>query len=408
MEPDCVGEGDAVGPLWADALPLFIPPEATHTLPVVNAIDPEAPEAPAKKKPRKGAEDFTIEQFEKATAFWEEYAAKNKGKMPEHLVTGKHVNMYGINDMTDPADIASAEKSIKSNFKKQMQRMKKKLDELLKESVEAEEQLATEELIAGRRVVDGATAAAENKAMMKEKGNRHHAKHLKIEHQKEEDTCTHEFTIKPPDTCQQTWEEVVAELSKVQAKVSKANSYKWHFGADRGEDENHLKFRAEGYEDYGATKEDTKTYQTRRHLQKTHTCVLSGIHQFMLLANLYPLLGQVISKCMHEANVWHTNAKLVRAHLLFQKERVSQFLIHKDNNDHPVAKEHKITMVVYLGGGRSSLKVLGYQPAEFKEPGDVKAFLSKMWHETHEVPEGSEPVKMTFFFDAFKEEEKQD
>ena len=111
---------------------------------------------------------------------------------------------------------------------------------------------------------------------------------------------------------------------------------------------------------------------------------------------------------MHEANVWHTNAKLVRAHLLFQKERVSQFLIHKDNNDHPVAKEHKITMVVYLGGGRSSLKVLGYQPAEFKEPGDVKAFLSKMWHETHEVPEGSEPVKMTFFFDAFKEGEKQD
>ena len=87
MEPDCVGEGDAVGPLVADALPLFIPPEATHTLPVVNAIDPEAPEAPAKKKPRKGAEDFTIEQYEKATAFWEEYAAKNMGRTDDPTLT---------------------------------------------------------------------------------------------------------------------------------------------------------------------------------------------------------------------------------------------------------------------------------------------------------------------------------
>jgi hypothetical protein len=31
-----------------------------------------------------------------------------------------------------------------------------------------------------------------------------------------------------------------------------------------------------------------------------------------------------------------------------------------------------------------------------------------MWHETHKVPMGSEPVKLTLFFDAFKEEKKKE
>ena len=35
-------------------------------------------------------------------------------------------------------------------------------------------------------------------------------------------------------------------------------------------------------------------------------------------------------------------------------------------------------------------------------------FLSKRWHETHKVPMGSEPVKLTLFFDAFKEEKKKE
>jgi len=394
----------------AGAVPLFIHPEAQHMMPVANAIHPEAPEAPAQKKcrgPRKSAEEFTYEQLEKATAFQEEYAARNNGRMPTRLDTGKHVNMYGIND-ADAADIKGKEKSIKDNLKTQMDRTKAKLDKLLKESTEEEERVAEEEFNIGRIVIDEATAAVQNKNMMKSHTNRYNAKLLKIEFTKMDDTCTHEFTIEPPDKCKQTWEEVFQELSKVQAKVTRANSYKWVFGADRGEDENHLKFKAEGYENYDANKEDTVSSQQKKHLQKTHTCVLSGIQQFMLLANLYPLLGQVISKCMHEANVWSTNAKLVRAHLLFQKEKVSQFLIHKDNNDHPEAKEHKITMVVYLGGGRSSLKVQGYQPAEFREPGDVKAFLSKMWHETHEVPMGSKPMKLTLFFDAFKQKKKKE
>ena len=406
MQPDCSRVVANLMPV-AGAVPIVIHPDVQLMLPVANAIDPRAPEAPAQKKSRKGAEEFTFEQLEKATAFQDEYAAKNNGKMPSRLDTGKHVNMYGIND-ADAADIEWKEQSIKQNLKTQMDRTKERLDKLLKESTEEEERVAEEEFRTGRIVIDEATAAKENKNMMKLQQNRHNSKLLKIEFTKVTDTCTHEFTIKPPDKCEQTWEEVVQELSKVQAKVTQANSYKWSFGADRGEDENHLKFKAEGYEEYNANKEDTMNTQQKKHLQKTHTCVLSGIQQFMLLANLYPLLGQVISKCMHEANVWNTNAKLVRAHLLFQKEKVSQFLIHKDNNDHPEAKEHKITMVVYLGGGRSSLKVQGYQPAEFREPGDVKAFLSKMWHETHEVPMGSKPVKLTLFFDAFKQEKKKE
>ena len=406
LQPDCSPVVANLMPV-AGAVPIVIHPDVQLMLPVANAIDPRAPEAPAQKKSRKGAEEFTFEQLEKATAFQDEYAAKNNGRMPTRLDTGKHVNMYGIND-ADAADIEWKEKSIKDNLKTQMDRTKVKLDKLLKESTEEEERVAEEEFRTGRIVIEKATAAAENKNMMTVHSNRYNAKLLKIEFTKKDDTCTHEFTIKPPAKCKQTWEEVVKELSKVQAKVTRANSYKWVFGADRGEDENHLKFKAEGYENYDANKEDTVSSQQKKHLQKTHTCVLSGIQQFMLLANLYPLLGQVISKCMHEAYVWSTNAKLVRAHLLFQKEKVSQFLIHKDNNDHPEAKEHKITMVVYLGGGGSSLKVQGYQPAEFREPGDVKAFLSKMWHETHEVPMGSKPMKLTLFFDAFKQKKKKE
>ena len=403
--PSQPATGVAYVPLTAEILGP-VAPDADEGVARGQAYEPlfagAAPCEPKLKKARKPCEDFTWDMYYDAVDFMAEMAKEDPPAAAEPggkwLRVGRKINLYGINDAGASEETAQR---VTDNLYSLMRRKERDLKKDTEKGATEDAEEASTTYNEGKALDDKTEKdfIALNAAVHKTKEYLNESRILKLN----KETHVHKFHVE--NHSGQSWAECVTKLSKVQQKVGPRNSFRWVFGEEKHED---LRFSAQGYEKYPQNHQrmkETKKGITKeqREEQMKHTCVLQGEEVFFKLIQLYPALGPVITRCLKEANLEKTSAKLERAHLLFQKSNTANFGPHRDHDDNPKHIHHRISMVVYLGGGTSRMRVVGKTPVEYTHPGDVNCFMSRCWHETMAYEEGAEgAVKLTLFFSAWK------